>query len=101
MALMDVLPRRKEKVAAPPAPPSHTGLLEVGGMSTLAWDTSVPVTVARARAQFEAAISAGYTAQAYKPGILGFGGSRMDGEITREFDPQADVIRMSLPYAGG
>jgi hypothetical protein len=101
MALMDVLPRKKEKVEAPPAPPSHAGILEIGGMYPLAWDTAQPATVTKARRQFDAAISSGYVAQAYKPGVFGMGGSRMDGEITREFDPEADVIRMSLPYAGG
>jgi hypothetical protein len=98
MALMDLLPSKKEE---PVAPPSHTGLLEVGGCIPQYWDTSDQVTVARARAQFERAIAAGYTAQAYMPGVVGFGGSRMDGEVTREFNPEADVVRMSLPYAGG
>jgi len=98
MTLMDL---HKEETAEPVAPPSHTGLLEVGGMYPLYWDTAKPETVQMARQQFERAIEAGYTAQSYKPGVVGMGGSAMDGEITREFDPEADVVRMALPYAGG
>lgn len=113
MALMDLLPRREkekvevkveEKVEAPRlpvAPPSHRGMLEIGGMYPTYWDTADPSSVALAEARFDAAITAGYTGQSYRPGIMGMGGSTMDGEITRTFDPQANVVVMSLPYAGG
>jgi hypothetical protein len=104
MALMDLLPNKKEKVeepAQPVAPPSHCGILEIGGMYPTAWDTSQPGTVSEARAKFDAAISAGYVAQVYRPGVVGMGGTALDGEVTRTFDPEADVVRMSLPYAGG
>lgn len=104
MALVDLLPGRNKEVAPAPTPvakPAHRGILEIGGMFPLEWNTADQVSVERARHQFNSAIMAGYTAQSYRPGIIGFGGSRMDGEVTREFDPEADAIRMSLPYAGG
>lgn len=105
MALMDLLPGRKEKEetpVTPVAPPSHRGLLEVGGCIPQYWDTADQVTVDRARDQFRRAIAAGYVAQSYtSTPVVGFGGSRLDGEVTREFNPEADTIRMTLPYAGG
>ena len=93
--------KEEETPAQPAAAPSHTGLLEIGGMWPTSWDTADPASVDKARKQFDHAINSGYTAQSYKPGIIGRGGSAMDGEVTRTFDPEADVVRMSLPYAGG
>jgi hypothetical protein len=83
------------------APPSHAGILEIGGQYPYGWDTADQASVNKARAQFDCALGAGYVAQVYKPGVIGMGGTALDGEVTREFDPEADVIRMSLPYAGG
>jgi hypothetical protein len=104
MALMDLLPHRKvvEAPPPPPAPVSHKGTLHVGGMFPLEWDTADSASVVKAARTFDAAIRSGYVGMAYKPTeTRGWGGSRMDGEVTRTFDPEADEIRMSLPYAGG
>ena len=106
MALLDLLPsRNKEEAPAPEpvTPPSHKGVLEIGGMLPLYWDTADPESVERARRNFRSAILSGYMAQSYTsaPVVSAWGGSRMDGEVTREFNPEADVVRMSLPYAGG
>lgn len=103
MTLTDLLPRRKEVEAPPPPPPpvSHKGVLEVGGMVPLYWDTANPVSVDRVRSTFQQAIMSGYVGQSYKQTKMAWGGTSMYGEITREFDPEADEIRMSLPYAGG
>jgi hypothetical protein len=103
MALLDLLPSRKQEEAPAPAPvTSHKGVLEVGGMFPLNWDTADQSSVDRARVQFNHAIRSGYVAQSYSSApVVGWGGSRMDGEMTREFNPEADVVRMSLPYAGG
>jgi hypothetical protein len=103
MALLDLLPSRKQEAPAPEPVASHKGVLEIGGMIPLHWDTADSASVHKARRQFNSAISCGYMAQSYSstPVVSAWGGSRMDGEVTREFNPEADVVRMSLPYAGG
>lgn len=107
MALMDLLPnRRVVTTEAPPEPPppppaAHKGRLFIGGRYPLYWDTSDPASVEACRAAFQSAICSGYTGQSYKTRTNAWGGSSMDGEITRSFDPEADEVRMSLPYAGG
>jgi len=101
MALMDLLPSRKREVEAPPPPPAHKGLLFIGGGRDRIWDTADPESIAVAKRAFDTAIMSGYVGLAYKPTKSPYGGSSMDGEVTRTFDPEADQIRMSLPYAGG
>lgn len=111
MALLDLLPgRQKTETPTPPDPPpppeppkAHRGVLEIGGMLPIYWSTDDRFSVERARTQFNRARMSGYVAQSYSSStpVVGWGGSRMDGEVTREFNPEADVVRMSLPYAGG
>ncbi len=116
MAMMDVLPRFRRSESPPepdapsddpPTPPppeqSHKGILHIGGMYPIKWDTADNVSVTRARETFEQAIRSGYMGQSYKQTKNPWGSSGLGyaGEVTRTFDPQADEIRMSLPYAGG
>lgn len=107
MALMDLLPGRKKEVEVveppppAPAPVSHKGVLFVGGMTPIAWDTADQRSVQEARRRFDAAIMSGYTGQSYKATKNAWGGLGYSGEITRTFDPEAEEVRMSLPYAGG
>ena len=115
MALIDLLPGHRRTDAPPepeapqsdppapppPAPESHKGMLEIGGMYPIYWDTADPRSVEIAKRNFRDALISGYAAQSYKQTKSAWGGSSTFGEMTRTFDPEADAIRMSLPYAGG
>lgn len=95
MSLMDSIRRPKEEA---PAPPSHKGTLFIAGSGTFVWDTADPISVEEMRDRFKRAIRAGYMAQAYggTAQVAGY-----SGQVTRSFEPEADEIRMTLPYAGG
>jgi len=107
MTLLDTIRRETVAPPPPPAPVTHQGVLFVGGLMPLAWNTADPASVVRAKSQFDRAILSGYMGQVYKAQTVTspWGGSAMGmsyaGEVSREFDPEADEIRMSLPYAGG
>lgn len=98
MSLLEAIRPSKREEAAPP---SHIGIMHIGGViKPVQWDTADPVSVARAEKQFDRAIRSGYTGQAYGAAIV-TPGMGYSGEVTREFRPEADEIRLTLPYAGG
>ena len=79
--------------------PTQHGLFQVldpkAGDYKLLWDRTKPAEVEEARRTFDSLRKKGYTAFHVK----GKDGSQ--GEVMREFDPDAERLIMTLPIAGG
>lgn len=81
-------------VIPPPVLAHELRVLDPTGDMKIAWDRTKPEEVATAKQAFDTWIKKGYAA--YKTTSSG-----QQGEVIRQFDPQAERITLAPPMVGG
>jgi len=103
MSLMTALRLKSEPVEAPAPPkrePQVTGRILFGNLRVVEWDKADKDSVLRARRAFRDGLGSGMAAFEATT-VQGWYGPRTEEVSTRDFNPEAEQIRMTAQYAGG